>query len=201
MADDIYLIEDSVLPSPLQHQRFLVIESLLQRLNALPQNVVVILTDIVTPTALMAFADHFSLIGDGWEFAKGEAEQRELIKTAIEIHRHKGTPWAIRQALQVIGFGDAVLIEHSGYRSHDGGFRHDGSDIYRSANWWEYDLRINRPLTREQATKIRLALVEIAPARAVLKRIFVRAVIRHDSTIRHSGDYGYGKIVFDENDL
>ena len=101
------LVTDSVLPIPLQNQRFLIIESLLQRLNTLPQHIIIMLIDIVDGSALMAFADQFSLLGDGWEFAKTETEQRELIKGAIEIHRHKGTPWAIKRTLQLLGYGDS----------------------------------------------------------------------------------------------
>ena len=196
--------QQSILPPSVNiDKRMVLLEQLFaERLAGLDLSVLLVnLIDRVEASALVWLGKQFSLFGDGWELAKDDTARRELIKTAIEIHRYKGTPWAIKQALQVLGFGDAVLIEHSGYRLHDGSFCHDGSDIYRSANWWEYDLRINRPLPREQAVKIRLALVEIAPARAVLKRIFVRAVVRHDSAIRHSGDYGYGKIVFDENDL
>ena len=196
--------QQSILPPSVNiDKRMVLLEQLFaERLAGLDLSVLLVnLIDRVEASALVWLGKQFSLFGDGWELAKDDTARRELIKTAIEIHRYKGTPWAIKQALQVLGFGDAVLIEHSGYRLHDGSFCHDGSDIYRSANWWEYDLRINRPLPREQAVKIRLALVEIAPARAVLKRIFVRAVVSHDSAIRHSGDYGYGKIVFDENDL
>lgn len=202
-SNDNFEVQSILPPSVNIDKRMVLLEQLFaERLAGLDLSILLVnLIDRVEASALVWLGKQFSLFGDGWELAKDETARRELIKTAIEIHRYKGTPWAIKQALQVLGFGDAVLIEHTGYRSHDGSFRHDGSDVYRSANWWEYDLRINHPLTREQAAKIRLALVEIAPARAVLKRIFVRAVVRHDSTIRHSGDYGYGKIVFDENDL
>ncbi|VXB84304.1 Phage tail protein [Enhydrobacter sp. 8BJ] len=195
MADDIYLIEDSVLPSPLQHQRFLVIESLLQRLNALPQNVVVILTDIVTPTALMAFADHFSLIGDGWEFAKGEAEQRELIKGAIEIHRHKGTPWAIKRTLQLLGYGDSELQERFGYYEHDGTINHDSNHRYGAdGHWTHYRLLMQQRISRIEAERIRALLTDVAPLRCKLASINLNNIY-HNSVINHDGTHLYDEVI------
>ena len=32
-----------------------------------------------------------------------KAARRELIKSAIELHRYKGTPWAVRRALELLG--------------------------------------------------------------------------------------------------
>ena len=40
------------------------------------------------------------------ELALTEAAQRDLLKSAIGLHRFRGTPWAIKQALGVIGMGD-----------------------------------------------------------------------------------------------
>lgn len=205
MSSDVNDFEvQSILPPSVNiDKRMVLLEQLFaERLTGLDLSVLLVnLVDKVEASALVWLGKQFSLFGDGWELAKDNHARRELIKTAIEIHRYKCTPWAIRQALAVLGFGDAVLIEHSGYRSHDGGFRHDGSDIYRSANWWEYDLRINRPITREQAVKIRLALIEIAPARAVLKRIDLRDALRHDGRIRHDGQQVYTSIIVFESDF
>ncbi len=194
----------SILPPSVNiDKRLVLLEQLIaERLNRLDlSGLLVNLIDRVEASALVWLGKQFSLFGDGWELANEESARRELIKTAIEIHRYKGTPWAIKQALAVLGFGDAVLIEHTGYRMHDGSFRHDGSEVYRSPNWWEYDLKLARPITREQAVKIRLALVEIAPARAVLKRIDFRGALKHDGLARHNGEFDYlGLIIFDEED-
>lgn len=194
----------SILPPSVNiDRRMLLLEKLFaERLQALDLSVLLVnLVDHVENSALIWLAKQFSLFGDGWELATSEQAQREIIKTAIDIHRHKGTPWAIKQALQVLGFGDAVLIEHSGYAWHDGTIRHNRQAIYRSTHWWEYDLKLSRPITREQGANIRLALIEIAPARAVLKRINIRGSLRHDSKIRHNAVYGYGVIGFNEADF
>lgn len=194
----------SILPPSVNiDKRIVLLEQLFaERLAGLDLSVLLVnLIDRVEASALVWLGKQFSLFGDGWELAKDEQGRRELIKTAIEIHRYKGTPWAIKQALAVLGFGDAVLIEHTGYRTHDGSFRHDGSQVYQSPNWWEYDLKLNRPITREQAVKIRLALVEIAPARAVLKRIDMRGALKHNGFARHNSEFDYlGLITFNEED-
>lgn len=188
------LVTDSVLPSPLQNQRFLVLESLLQRLNDLPHNVIVMLIDIVTPSALIAFADHFSLFADGWEFTKAEAEQRELIKGAIEIHRHKGTPWAIKRTLQLLGYENCQIIERYGLHEHDGTFRHDGVIRYESAgHWTHYYLYIPYIITEIEANNIRNLLKDVAPLRCLLTTIRMR--LQYDGSILHDGKYRHEGVI------
>lgn len=41
---------------------------------------------------------------EGWELAQTEEEKRALIKKAIELHRYKGTPWAVINALKACGY-------------------------------------------------------------------------------------------------
>ncbi|MEM1590181.1 MAG: phage tail protein I [Candidatus Bathyarchaeia archaeon] len=41
---------------------------------------------------------------EGWELAETEGEKRALIKKAIELHRYKGTPWAVINALKACGY-------------------------------------------------------------------------------------------------
>src|SRR6266436_8726514 len=40
-----------------------------------------------------------------------EAAQRELLKNAIGLHRFRGTPWAIKQALASLGWERVMLLE------------------------------------------------------------------------------------------
>ena len=40
-----------------------------------------------------------------------EAEQRELLMSAIPLHRFRGTPWAIKQALASLGWSEVTLLE------------------------------------------------------------------------------------------
>lgn len=45
------------------------------------------------------------------ELALSEAAQRELLKSAIALHRFRGTPWAIKQALASLGWEQVILLE------------------------------------------------------------------------------------------
>ena len=45
------------------------------------------------------------------ELALTEAAQRELLKSAIALHRFRGTPWSIKQALASLGWEQVALLE------------------------------------------------------------------------------------------
>jgi phage tail P2-like protein len=79
------------------------------------QVLLVYLVDNVPAAALPLLADQFDVLGyKGLKLCQTEQDQRNLIKQAIALHRYKGTPWSVKQALISIGFTDIQLIEHSG---------------------------------------------------------------------------------------
>jgi len=45
---------------------------------------------------------------EGWELAKSLEDKRRLIKSAIELHRYKGTPYAIKKVLEALGLEGQV---------------------------------------------------------------------------------------------
>ena len=72
----------------------------------------VYLIDSVDVSALPHLGAQFDVLGyKGFKMAQDEAGQREILKRAIELHKFKGTEWAILQALQSIGFSNAELIK------------------------------------------------------------------------------------------
>lgn len=73
----------------------------------------VYLIDTVSADAIPFLAKQFDVLGyKGFRLANTELEQREIIKKSIELHRFKGTLWAVKEALKSIGFGEAVIEEH-----------------------------------------------------------------------------------------
>ena len=59
--------------------------------------------DIVDASVLPHLAEQFHVLGlEGWDYATTEQEKRDLLKQAVELHRYKGTPWAVRQGLKRI---------------------------------------------------------------------------------------------------
>lgn len=92
-----------LLPSPLQRDsNYRALNDLLDRAGALDlTKLLVYWLDIVDASALPVLAKQFHVMGlEGWEFAHTEAEQRALLKQAVELHRYKGTPWAVRQGIK-----------------------------------------------------------------------------------------------------
>jgi phage tail P2-like protein len=79
------------------------------------EKLLVYVIDTVDSSALPWLAKQFNVLGyRGMKLAKTEAEQRQLIKTAIYLKRYAGTPYAVKQALRSIGYPDAVLVENTG---------------------------------------------------------------------------------------
>jgi P2-related tail formation protein len=75
----------------------------------------VYLVDMVDASALPYLGAQFDVLGyKGFRLANTEADMRAIIKRAIELHRYKGTEWAIEEALKSIGFADVALIK-TGY--------------------------------------------------------------------------------------
>src|SRR5687768_14055463 len=71
------------------------------------------LIDTVQADAIPYFAEQFDVLGyKGFRLAHNEADQRAIIKKSIELHRFKGTLWAVKEALKAVGYGDAVIEEH-----------------------------------------------------------------------------------------
>jgi phage tail P2-like protein len=78
--------------------------------------------DTVEASALPALAEQFDVLGyKGWALCNTEQDRRNLIKKAIELHRYKGTVWAIRESLKSIGFTDVTVEE--GVNGHWARFR------------------------------------------------------------------------------
>lgn len=75
----------------------------------------VYIVDLVDASALPYLGAQFDVLGyKGFRLANTEDDKREIIKRAIELHRYKGTEWAIKEALKSIGFADVALIK-TGY--------------------------------------------------------------------------------------
>lgn len=71
--------------------------------------------DTVDASSLPFLAEQFDVLGyKGMRLATTEAQQREVIKRAIELKRYSGTLWAVEEALKSIGYPDAIITENVG---------------------------------------------------------------------------------------
>lgn len=83
------------------------------RLNEVEiENLLVYVIDSVDESALPYLAKQFDIDGfSGYRLATTDAQKRAIIKQAIELKRYAGTVWAIRQAMLLVGYTDATLVE------------------------------------------------------------------------------------------
>lgn len=65
--------------------------------------------DVTERSALHHLAEQFHIMGnEGWLFAKDDLQKRHLIRRAIELHRYKGTPWAVKESIKQFGYYSIV---------------------------------------------------------------------------------------------
>lgn len=127
------------------------------------EKVLIYIIDTVDADALLPLAEQFDLMGyRGWKLAKTEQEKRDLIKRAIELHRYKGTPYGVKEALRSIGFENTIIQERIG-NLHNGVLTHNGSVNHGGGNWATFrvifDLGNTNGISSVQTADL-LALIE-----------------------------------------
>lgn len=166
---------DAVPPILAQDPTFGPLAQLTERLTGLDMTrLLIYLVDLVEDDALPYLGEQFHIMGgEGWDFAADDTARRALIKSAIELHRYKGTPWAIKQALTKLGLERFALVEHP-----------------EGAHWAEFDVDVtvvNRPLTEAIYPQITELIETYKPARSHLRRLIVsvasRGAIHHAAAV------------------
>ncbi len=97
-----------------------------------------------------------------------EAAQRELVKNAIPLHRFRGTPWSIKQALASLGWAQVTLLE---------GQSTWGGNSYPSNQGWAVfrvliDLVDGQSVSIDAASTASTAVTFFKPARSLLDSIW-----------------------------
>ena len=153
------------------------------------------LVDIVPVKLLPLLAEKWSVLGnDGWSLAESEDAKRRLIKSSVELHRHKGTVWSIREVIRQLGFGEVEIIEGLFDKRHDGQITRNGVFYHGDrSKWAHYQVILKKIITTDQAIMLREILSEFAPARCVLAHLDYREVnLRHNGTASRNGLYNRG---------
>lgn len=154
---------------------------------------------------LVNLAWQFHIQGaEGWDTTHTTAQRRTLIRNAIEQHRYRGTPWAVKNALAAGGY-KAEVLEHAaldaawteadgarwdGRASFDGAVTWAGPEGTRFAmtrHWAEYALELDvgdAVLTRATQASIRAIANATAPARSHLVGLRYTLSTAFDATIR-----------------
>lgn len=113
------MADQRLIPAGIKDKSSEAINDILDRFTGLDLYALLMIYDIdaVNETALPCLAEQFHVMGDeGWGHCSSVAEKRALLKQAIELHRLRGTKWAIRRVLELLGFeGDCrEWFEYSG---------------------------------------------------------------------------------------
>ena len=117
-----------------------------QRFSAIDLSVVAMYFIPLAPAAALPYlAEQLDVLGwKGWLFATTDDQKRDLLKKAVELHKKKGTPWAIREALISVGYLGADIIPQAGV-VHDGTIFYDGSETYAGGFWANFLVRVHVP--------------------------------------------------------
>ncbi|MBB4268232.1 phage tail protein I [Roseospira visakhapatnamensis] len=99
------MADERLLPAGIRDERSRTLLALMDRLEGLDLSKVLIYDiDGVDASALPHLGWQFHVMGpEGWELALTDRQRRDLVKQALELHRYKGTRWAVRQALDALG--------------------------------------------------------------------------------------------------
>ncbi|MDZ7887763.1 MAG: phage tail protein [Pseudomonas sp.] len=155
----------------------------------------VYLVDQVKASLLPTLAEQFSLLDEAaWLLAESEDARRNLIKNAVTLHRYKGTPWAIKEMVRLLGFGEATLLEGLGGLVYDAQATFNGLRVYGDTGSWPvYRVFLSQPVTNDQAELLRRVLRATAPARCRLASLEYSAVaIRYNQIAAFDGQYNHG---------
>lgn len=147
------------------------------------------------PASMLPMLAWASSIED-WDPQWSVEQQRAAIAAAADIHRHKGTPAAIKLALEVRGHPDAILVERADCVRHDGTATRNGYHRRGGPTQWAtYRVILQRPITLDQAASITAMLDSVKRNCCHLVALdYTRAALRHNGYASRDGQYTRGII-------
>ncbi|QEL57044.1 phage tail protein [Chromobacterium paludis] len=187
---------DAVSPILKQDARFGPLAALTERLTDIDLTpFLVYLLDNVDAKLLPQLAEQFHIGGDeGWTLAESDEARRALLHSANELHRYKGTPWAIREVIRRLGLGEVELIEGLAGQRRNGLIQRNGYYVHGDpGSWNQYRVLLGKPITNDQAAQLRRMLALYAPARSVLASLeYQKVANRHNGAIRRNRQFNRG---------
>ncbi len=176
-------------PSASPQERTL--EDATARIGAVPTPLRTLWRPSACPVALLPWLA-WTLSVDEWDPAWPEALRRQMLAESAMLHARKGTAWAVRRALQLMGYGNVAIVEGSAYR-RDGTYDHDGAINHGGdLGPYQFDVVLNvgtLPGSAAQA-EIRRRVGYYKNARSHLRRIVAYGVY-HDGTYSYDGSITY----------
>lgn len=128
----------------------------------------------------------WTLSVDDWDPGWSEMRKREVIKGSVALHRTKGTRASVEMALEVMGYGDARIVEDRDLPRIGGeGLQIGGAGWALGDNWvlgpdnphWaDYWIEVPVPIDRTAADLISERLLNVAPARCRLRGVTLSGI-------------------------
>jgi len=92
----------------------------------------------------------------------------------------------------------AIVLERNRLPRYDAKHRRDGSidrNTYGMSSWYQFSIRLSRPLTIKQKVQIEKLIQKIKPVRSELINFDTQTFIGHDNQIKRNGNYTYGGYI------
>lgn len=128
----------------------------------------------------LAWALHLT-DAEGWRLAVTSSQKRALIAKSIALHRKKGTPWSIKEALKAAGFNDLEIQERLPQTRYDGTHNHAGAEYYNAYGWAQFrvtaDVGDDQPINAASTDRIIETINEWKPVRSHLVDVQYRASV------------------------
>jgi len=164
----------SIVPKSIRDLHAEVIEILAGRLEAKDLHNLLVFDIQLANSILLRLLEWQLNVTWSW-IANTDDERRELMRKAIYWHRHKGTKFAIQQALEAIGYRAISLTEGASGNIYDGSITHSGSVRYDgggTTNWAVFSVSATAPngriLNEAEYARVRKLIDNMKPARAKL---------------------------------
>lgn len=150
------------------------------------------LVELLDDRFIEILAEKWSATGyDGMFLAETTESKFALIKSSIELHRHKGTPFSIREVIRKLGLGEIEIDE--GLKNRDYSSNTFVNQIPQEERWAYYGIQFSKPITNQQAREIRKVLREFVPARCLLGILDYKATpVLYNNKARYDGQYNHG---------
>ncbi len=117
-----------------------------------------------------------------WSSEWTEQVKRDVIAATPDIRRHRGTVWAVREALRSAGYADAYIEEGLPHLRYDATEVHNGEDDYSGGSRWAQfrviaDIGENQGVGGLQRERLVRLINRAKPVRSVLREVAYQASV------------------------
>ena len=163
--------------------KFTTLADLANRFDSLDRSqIMTSLIELVDDKYIELLAEKWSVTGlDGYLLEEDIKSKRTLISAAVELHKYKGTPWAVKQICLKLGLGEITIQENLSI-SND-----------QENEWAYYRILLSGVITLAEGKVARKYIQSFAPARSEIESLdYTKFAFRHNNKIYRDGTWGHG---------